>query len=379
MELFQTLNRRVATACTLAGVLSSAAIAVTARPPQVLPAPGLGLTAEQYDDLPDMPGSDFIMKGFDITNDSVSEYVSKGGETSRLPVYKYSYTQQNTYKNPYSGTVYRVPDQLSPTTNTEAMEYIVQDISFQFKEIMTYYTSRYNIDASITTKNISASVSYNHAMAKAETAMSNDSHVFAGSKKWWKVFDLAAYPPALVGCVDPMLSSVLSQLPAPIKSDEDRNKYEMLVKAWGTHYIINGNFGGKLIHNVYVDTAFYYSQSSSWISNQIALNFHFDAFAIDGGGFTNKSEININQNYSQHSSSSLFCEGGLTNLQTNETLAQWETTIAEAPHFLNCTLSKLSDLAQDSEIQKTLSSYIDLYLAKGGNFSKMSMTKLRAL
>ena len=352
----------------------SAAIAVRpVRDVNLRTARDLGLSAAQYEDLPDLPGSDFMKKGLDVSNDTVSEYVSNGGETSRLPVYKFTFAEQNTYTNPYTKAQYRVADQLSPTTNTESMEYIVQDISYSFKEVLTYEISRYNIHASFTTSNISASVSYNHEIGRASDTMSNKSHVFAGSKKWWKIFDLAAYPPALVGAVDPMLTGVLAKLPKEIKNDADRSKYQMLLTAWGTHYIINGNFGGKLIHNVYIDADWYSKQTSSYVSSQISLNFHFDAFAIDGGGFTNKSQINLDKDYTQHSSSYLFYEGGLPSLQTNQTLADWEPTIAQQPHFLNCSLAKISELAEDPAIQKTLSGYIDAYLAHGGKPPKATL------
>ena len=43
------------------------------------------------------------------------------------------------------------------------------------------------------------------------------------------------------------------------------------------------------------------------------------------------------------------------------------TAIAQAPHFLNSTLAKISDLAADPQVQQTMSGYIDTYLAHGGN------------
>ena len=282
-----------------------------ARAKELRSAAELGLSSTQYDQLDDMPGANFMMKGFDITNDTVSEYVSKGGETARLPVYKYTYDEQQTYTSPYTKTRYRVPDQLSPTTDTQAMEFIAEDISYNFEEVMTYEMSRFNVGVTITVKDISAGVTYNHQMMTAKDTLSNSSHVFAGSKKWWKMFDMAAYPPSLVGSVDPMLAEVLNhKLPKKIASAKDARQYEMFVKSWGTHYMINGNFGGKLIHNVYIDTDFYKSRSSSWMSTQIDLNFHFDAFSIDGGSFHNRSDIKMDQDYLKHSRSYLFYEGG---------------------------------------------------------------------
>eukprot|EP00937_MAST-01D_sp_MAST-1D-sp2_P002337 g2337.t1 len=330
-------------------------------------ASALGLTAAQYNDLADMPGTDFVKNGFDISNDTVSEYVSVGGETSRLPIYHFTYNNAQTWTCPYTKTVYRVADQLSPTTDTQAYEGIVEDISYSFKETFTYETARYSIGATISTHNITAGVQWKHEMATMDDEMSNTSHVFAGSSNWWKIYDLAAYPPMLVQCVDPMFITALGVLPKTIASEEDRIKYHALLQAWGTHYVVNGNFGGKLIHNVYVDADFYASKSQSWVSNQISLQFHFDVFDIDGGGFTNKSQIDIDQDFSKHSQSYLFYEGGLPSLQTNTTLADWEPTIAQAPHFLNATLAKISDLAADPQVQQTLQGYIADYLAHGGN------------
>merc|ERR1712216_847507 len=106
--------------------------------------------------------------------------------------------------------------------------------------------------------------------------------------------------------------------------------------------------------------------TSSWVSSQISLNFHFDAFAIDAGGFTNRSEIKMDKSFMEHSKSYLFYEGGLPALQTSQSLAQWEPTIAQAPHFLNATLDKISNLAADPQVQKALSGYIDEYLSTGG-------------
>ena len=153
----------------------------------------------------------------------------------------------------------------------------------------------------------------------------------------------------------------------------------MFVKSWGTHYMVNGNFGGKLIHNVYIDTDFYSSRSSSWMSTQIDLNFHFDAFSIDGGSFHNRSDIKMDQDYVKHSRSYLFYEGGLPALQNEQTLGQWEATIAQAPHFLNATMSKISELADDSSVEQTLSSYIDKYVSHAGKAELIPLEELMAM
>lgn len=347
--------------------LALAALSSTTFALRTLTATDLGLSTEEYLALPLMRGADFMEKGFDVTNDTVNQYVSQGGETARLPVYKWTFEDQNTYTSPYSKLPYKVPDQLSVTTDTQAMELVDEDISYKFSDVQTYEITTMNVGISLSYKNINAGVKYNQQMGKASDKMSNNSHVFAGSKKWWKMFDMAAYPPSLVGGVDPMLTRALGHLPKAIKTDADQTKYFAFVKSWGTHYIMNAGFGGKLKHNVYIETDFFKSRKSSYMSQQISLNFHYDAFSLSGGGFHNKSEIHMDQDYTHHSTSYLFYEGGLPALQTNETLVDWEATIWEAPHFLNATLSKISDLAEDPKTQQTLSDYIVSYLSHAGN------------
>ena len=336
----------------------------------------LGLSRAEYEDLDPLPGSDFMQKGFDATNDTVDVVVSASGQTSRLPVYKFNYAGAVTYTNPYTKVIYKVADQLSPTTNTESMEYVVEDISYSFSEVITSEISRFNIGVSLSYKNITATASFNHESARASVEMSNKSHVFAGSQKWWKLWDVTAYPPSLTGAVHPELTAALAALPKTIATDADRIHYNTLVKAWGTHYIVSANFGGRLIHNVYVDTDYYMSQSQAWVSNQINLNFHYDAFNVSGGGFSNKSDIHIDQDYAQHSSSVLFYEGGLPSLQENTTLGEWMATIPDVPHFLNATvLGKLSDVVADPTVQATLSGFIDVYLANAGGAPSMGQLR----
>jgi len=375
---------KTALVCLLAATASAAPLSPEAAhrqlgwaPHSMTTATELGLAREAYDALPDMPGSQFMRNGFDVTYDSVADNVTVTGQTARLPVYKFTYNYGNVWTDPYDRTrTYKVADQLSATTNTGAMEFIVEDISYHFKEVITYSVQRFNIGISLTLDKISASVNYNQEIGKASDIMSNNSHVFAGSKKWWRVYDLAAYPPQLVDSIDPVLQGVLDKLPKRIKSADDHSKYQMFCRAWGTHYMLNGNFGGKLIHNVYVDEDFYSSRTSSYMSQQISLNFHFDAFQIDGGGFSNRSQIHLDKDYEKHSSSFLFYEGGLPNLQDESDLDKWALTIPQQPHFLNSTMIKISELVSDSKVKTTLGNYIDDFVAAAGNPSKISQAAL---
>ena len=147
--------------------LALAALSSTTFALRTLTATDLGLSTEEYLALPLMRGADFMEKGFDVTNDTVNQYVSQGGETARLPVYKWTFEDQNTYTSPYSKLPYK--DQLSVTTDTQAMELVDEDISYKFSEVQTYEITTMDIGVSLSYKNINAGVKYNQQMGKPVT------------------------------------------------------------------------------------------------------------------------------------------------------------------------------------------------------------------
>lgn len=98
-----------------------------------------------------------------------------------------------------------------------------------------------------------------------------------------------------------MLKSFLDQLPPTIKSPADNAQYQRLIDNWGTSYITWSNFGGGLNLDIFTNGSFDRSQSQEWKSDQHSLAFHFHLYDIDPSasiaGFTNKSQIHVNQSF----------------------------------------------------------------------------------
>ena len=101
--------------------------------------------------------------------------------------------------------------------------------------------------------------------------------------------------------LDPMLKSFLDQLPPTIKSPADNTQYQRLIDNWGTSYVTWSNFGGGLNLDIFTNGSFDRSQSQEWKSDQHSLAFHFHLYDIDPSasiaGFTNKSQIHVNQSF----------------------------------------------------------------------------------
>merc|ERR1719453_573067 len=85
----------------------------------------LGLSRAEFDDLQQLPGLDWVQKGVDVTNDTVSIT----GNIARLPIYSYTFANAQVWTNPSDQTIkFKVPDQVSVTNNQETQTEIVQDI-----------------------------------------------------------------------------------------------------------------------------------------------------------------------------------------------------------------------------------------------------------
>merc|ERR1711959_311296 len=118
----------------------------------------------------------------------------------------------------------------------------------------------------------------------------------------FRLFDVAAEIP-IFGGQDPFLKQFLAHLPEKITSDAEHRMYDVFGRQFGTHTVASANFGGKIVHDTYVDMSYYQSKDSSWISTQVELLFHFDCYNLSSGGFGNRSSIekHLDEEFRKHS------------------------------------------------------------------------------
>lgn len=322
------------------------------------------------DDMPLLLGLDYFEKGIDAINDTINRT-----QHIRLPIYNYHYVEQKSYFDPFSAVAFKVPDEVSMTVNEAGYEQIDSLYSDVFSESVSETTKRYSwsVGVQLNFGQVAAGVQYsdnkqwyNFDLEEKER-MNYNSH----SIMWWKFYEVQAYPMEVLGgnALDPIFKSYLDQLPKTISGPNDTKKYDTLLENWGTHYITWANFGGSLDLDIFTNGSFDRSQTQEWKSDQHSLTFHFTLYDIDPSasiaGFTNKSQIHINQSFTNASRVRLFYEGGDPTLMGDDSLVPWKNSIRKAPHWLNVTYQPLSKLPNlDAQTAKTLETYIMQYLKK---------------
>lgn len=228
-------------------------------------------------------------------------------------------------------------------------------------------TKNFNVNAGVSLQE------YNHTMSlnfkynresftyKERTLTNNAASGF--SKHEWALLSLESYPPQLM-TLNPMFERLVSALPSTVSGAADQAKYNQIVQYWGTHFPTYANFGGHVHVNTFVNKSILASHSSSWVQNQFSLTFHYWMFDLSGGGFTNRSDIHISNEFKQAATTYIFFRGGDLALQSNATVNQWADSIPANPLYLNVTMSDLSELVTDAKkaslLQKTIKSYLDV-------------------
>jgi len=92
----------------------------------------------------------------------------------------------------------------------------------------------------------------------------------------------------------------------------------------------------------------------SWVITQLSLKFTYDGFDLYTGGFKNRTDIKIDNIFSQASKTSLFFVGGERALQTNDTEKPWFASIDAYPGLIEASFSSISDLVTDPVKQRNL-------------------------
>jgi hypothetical protein len=311
---------------------------------------------------------DYFEKGIDAINDTInrSDYI-------RLPVYQFHFAEQKTYSDPFLQREFQVPDEVSQTIEPEGYEQIDSLYTDSYTASITETTKRYSYSVGIQLNfgSIGAGVTYSdnkqwyNFNLEEHEQMNSNSH----SIMWWKYWEIMAYPFEILGenALDPLFKSFLDSLPSTISSSADKAKYDLLLKNWGTSYVTWANYGGLLNLDIFTNGSYDKSQSQEWKSDQHSLAFHFHLYDIDPSasiaGFTNKSQIHVNQSFANQSRVRLYYEGGDPTLMGEDTLAPWKQSIRKAPHWLNVTMQKLSTLpCLNSTVSATLDTYIMDYL-----------------
>uniref|UniRef100_A0A7S1C5P8 MACPF domain-containing protein n=1 Tax=Bicosoecida sp. CB-2014 TaxID=1486930 RepID=A0A7S1C5P8_9STRA len=313
---------------------------------------------------PVLPCADTMSRGFDMLG-GVQNGTTGGKQL--LPVFQFHYTEGQIWSDPSDPSLtFSVPDELVATNVDSSTEYVNEGIMSTYDDWVHTEQKSFNVNAGVSmqayNKSLSLNFKYNRESFTYKERTSTDNAASGFSKHEWALLSLESYPPQLMP-INPMFSKFVDELPASVRGAADQAKYNQLVQYWGTHFPTYANFGGHVHVNTFVNKSFLATKSTSWVQNQFSLTFHYWMFDISGGGFTNRSDIHIDNAFKEAATTYIFFRGGDLTLQSNATVDAWLKTIPANPLYLNVTLSDLSTLVTDAgkatNLQKTITHYLN--------------------
>jgi hypothetical protein len=282
-----------------------------------------------------------------------------------LPVFQWHFDGSTTYTPSGAGSpTWEVPMELVVSNIDASRELIVEGIYEKYSMYASTVYKGFNFGIGIGTSAFSLAFNFSKEMYKAKMEIDENNKAAGWSNHWWAAYQLQAYPVSLL-TINPMLKLFVTQLnPNPVSRD-DIGKYDQLLQTWGTHYFNLCNFGGQVDVNTFVNQTMIQKKSEQWAAEQMSFTFHYYMFDISGGGFKNKSDIHIDNDFLKSAITSIYFKGGDLGLQSNETVGEWMKTITHYPVSLNCTCNPISDVIPNAAVKAKVFSYIQSYTSSG--------------
>lgn len=337
------MTKAMIVACALVATLALSADA--ARP----------IAMQRVGDPAPIPGADALDSGFDAVT----------GEGNLMSIFEDDWSSTSTFAMPdSSGVTYSVPKNIKAAAVDLTQTKTNQCLTQTFDSWLHTYMSSFNIGISIGTSAFSLSANYNKEVGHVKNETSSETKAVDMSQFEVVPYKLEAFP-YFVRKQSDMWSASVDALPETISTDQDKQMVTAFVQAFGTHFVTETTNGLRLNVDTFVDTSIFHEYTDDWVSTQMSLTFHYLCFGISAGGFKNKTDIHVSDDFKKVSKSTITYIGGDEALQTNSTLKEWALSVDKFPQALNHTLTETPVLVADSAKQAMLQAVNSNYLNKG--------------
>jgi hypothetical protein len=295
-----------------------------------------------------IPGWDYMFAGYDIRNAST---VLDG---IKYPLFMPTYTFGQKFYPPNSTVAYDVPDQMYAygiyETDVLTTTDIYQDVTAMITEEISSFS--FGIGFNLGLWGIDASVNRTagdiHSLFKETDHFGAKGHLDSKTTKFvigpYQLFTLNPY-------FNNLINTKIPQCP---KTAADLANVDMMIKIWGQVFPTSLFMGGRFDVVTSLDDSLVQKYDKSWVFTQLTLKFTYDGFSIYGGGFANRSDINVSKIFEESTSTSMFFIGGERALQTNTTEVQWFESIDAFPEVIYGSFDSISELATDTVKQRNL-------------------------
>ncbi|CAF0806318.1 unnamed protein product [Didymodactylos carnosus] len=323
----------------------------------------------------DLPGLDFLASGFDALKMISNNEDVKSSDRSRFRLFDLTTDRDGSPFKLNANDVkqtFETPSTVQVTKINMRNTVSVETVSYTYQEFFHSYFRSYSFDVGISVPTeagpVGVGLSYHETLSRAYQKITKDHSAVGISTDWWGLFSVTLAP-AFTLTFDPIFNRTLSKLLPNPTTEKQQAFYNSLVMSFGTHYISSIVVGGVVEMFTQVDSKYQEEHSSLSISQSIGISFQFQQAQIgsseDFGSTTNISLTNFRKN------SQLEVKFVPAVIKTPATeriqYGLWVNNTAKTPAVINRTLSSITDLLYDMDIQvrRHLQLTIDYYLENG--------------
>lgn len=300
---------------------------------------------------PYIAATDYLGHGYDVSK----------GLPGLAPIFTYTYNSGQTWQSPYSKITYLVPDQMSVSPLEEVREIIVEGSYSSYSEFLEMYRKFFYLDLNVQIDSFGAAFKYNQELGYVYEKMQSQYAMMMHGNYEWTYYTATLYP-AYILAYNPMFQEALNLFPEQIITKDDYAKAMEFVNAFGTHYMSGSIFGAKVDYNTGITQELISTYKYQWIETQYTLNFYYNLFVIDNGGYTNKSNIIISQEFLENANANVTFLGGDPTVANLQNMSIWIKTLDSNTFPLNTTLSGLWNLVVGNDTKKnTMMNFIINY------------------
>eukprot|EP01029_Cantina_marsupialis_P016543 TRINITY_DN3692_c0_g1_i1.p1 TRINITY_DN3692_c0_g1~~TRINITY_DN3692_c0_g1_i1.p1 ORF type:complete len:354 (+),score=96.50 TRINITY_DN3692_c0_g1_i1:39-1100(+) len=303
-------------------------------------------------------GMQYLVKGIDMV---------RGDQNQTLPIWDMSDCDDHQkFVEPNSGLTFDVPDALSITSDPQASEKAAGGLMSDYQKFKASFGSMYRRGDGLDINKFKMSLSdkYNAELAIAHKLFKGGEMELSLSYDDYSMYRLSSLPPLLLQ-KDRRFDEYTQKLPSHIKTPMDQKMFNNLVLNYGTHFFVDSLMGGFVHMDTFIQRSYAVNMTTSYISEQLKLEFHSVLFNISAGGYHNRTEIHVDQSFKEHIESHVFFRGGDKDLQDPATSAEWKQSLYRNPQIMQGTISDLSTLLDDMEAERYLKLTIAEYLDTG--------------
>lgn len=213
------------------------------------------------------------------------------------------------------------------------------------------------------------SASFNHEAGSVKMALKEGLNVSSFAHYWLGLHNLTYSAPPFIRNLYPAFVESVQYLPATLETKEDLAKYIQVAEFYGTSAPDEITLGGEVTVMMLLDKEFYGSVSAKWAFTQFSLAFDWQFIQLGVSGFTNRSQIHINETFTANAKNETFFRGGNPAFEHQDglKLGDWRGSIASNLAYVDVRVTPLT-MSFPADAGAKAANYgkvVNYYISKG--------------